>query len=128
MSRRAPTGGRAAPTTRRAASPNPSSSTPWSPSSTRDPRRANRARRAGRVFGEGREVVFVVLAGWGVRPPLPPPAPTRPGGRPRVYSDRLFLKALVIMLVRRLTTAYELLSVLAEPTAEMQTLRVLLLE
>jgi hypothetical protein len=62
------------------------------------------------------------------RIPLPPPAPTRPRGRPRVYSDRLFLKALVIMIVRRVTTAHELLSVLAEPTAEMQTLRVLLLE
>jgi hypothetical protein len=60
--------------------------------------------------------------------PLPPPSPTRPRGHPRVYSDRLFLKALVIMIVRRLTTAYELLSVLAEPTPEMQTLRVLLLE
>jgi hypothetical protein len=64
------------------------------------------------------------------RLPLPPSVSTspRPHGRPRVYSDRLFLKAVVIMLVRRLTTAYELLSVLAEPTAEMQTLRLLLLE
>jgi hypothetical protein len=62
------------------------------------------------------------------RIPLPPSPPTRPRGRPRVYSDRLFLKALVIMIVRHLTTAYELLSMLAEPTAEMQTLRVLLLE
>ena len=61
------------------------------------------------------------------RIPLPPRPPVR-RGRPRVYSDRLFLKALVIMIVRRLTTAYELLSVLAEPTPEMQTLRVLLLE
>jgi Transposase DDE domain len=74
------------------------------------------------------ESVLVMLVRLVVCLPLPPPASTRRRGRPRVYSDRLFLKALVIMIVRRLTTAYELLSVLAEPTAEMQTLRVLLLE
>src|SRR5690348_13735428 len=74
------------------------------------------------------ESVLVMLVRLVDRLPLPPPAPTRPRGRPRVYSDRLFLKAVVIMIVRHLTTAYELLSVLAEPTAEMQTLRVLLLE
>jgi hypothetical protein len=34
---------------------------------------------------------------------LPMPEPPRAGrGRPRVYADRLFLKALVIMIVRRL--------------------------
>ena len=71
--------------------------------------------------------VLVMLVRLVDRIPRPPP-PTRPRGRPRIYSDRLFLKALVIMIVRRLTTAYKLLSVLAEPTAEMQTLRVLLRE
>jgi hypothetical protein len=40
-----------------------------------------------------------------------------------VYSDRLFLKALVIMIVRHLHTVHELLSVLAQPTAEMRRLR-----
>jgi len=45
-----------------------------------------------------------------------------------VYSDRLFLKALIIMLVRHLRKVHELLTVLAEPTAEMQTLRALLTE
>ena len=39
-------------------------------------------------------------------------------GHPRVYSDRLFLKALVIMIVRHLHKVNELLSVLAQPTAE----------
>ncbi len=34
-------------------------------------------------------------------------------GRPKVYPDRLFLKALVIMIVRHLHTVHELLSVLA---------------
>jgi hypothetical protein len=45
-----------------------------------------------------------------------------------VYSDRLFLKALIIMMVRYLRKVHELLAVLAEPTAEMQALRVLLTE
>jgi len=39
----------------------------------------------------------------------------------------LFLKALVIMIVRHLHRVHELLSVLEEPTAEMQALRVLLM-
>jgi hypothetical protein len=54
---------------------------------------------------------------------IPSPPPRRGRGRPDLYADRLFLKALVIMIVRRLRTAYELLSVLAQPTAEMQALR-----
>ena len=71
--------------------------------------------------------VLVALVQLIDRMPLPA-APPRGRGHPPVYSDRLFLKAVVIMIVRRLTTAYELLSVLAAPTAEMQTLRVLLRE
>jgi hypothetical protein len=54
------------------------------------------------------------------------PMPTRPQkrgrGHPQVYTDRLFLKAVVIMIVRHLHTVHELLSVLAQPTAEMQRL------
>ncbi len=42
-----------------------------------------------------------------------------------MYSDRLFLKALVIMIVRHVHTVHELLSVLAQPTNEMMTLRAL---
>jgi hypothetical protein len=57
---------------------------------------------------------------------LPAPAPLPRRGRPDYYADGLFLKALVIMIVRRLRTAYELLAVLAQPTAEMQRLRALL--
>jgi len=74
------------------------------------------------------ESVLVMLVRLVDDIPLPPPPPTRPRGHPRVYSDRLFLKALVIMIVRRLVSVHELLSVLAEPTPEMQTLRALLLE
>ncbi len=49
--------------------------------------------------------------------PLPPSAP--PGrGRPVVYGDRLFLKAVVLMVVRRLPTVHALLAVLAEPEME----------
>jgi len=49
-------------------------------------------------------------------------------GHPKFYSDRLFLKALVIMIVRHLHTVHELLSVLVQPTAEMTMLRQLLTE
>jgi hypothetical protein len=51
-----------------------------------------------------------------------PPDPT-PTGRPPVYSDRLFLKALVIMLVRNVSTVSGLLAILEQPTWEMQALR-----
>ena len=44
-------------------------------------------------------------------------------GRPTVYPDRLFLKALVIMTARGLPSIHGLLMALAEPTAEMQALR-----
>jgi hypothetical protein len=55
------------------------------------------------------------------------PTPVR-GGRPTTYSDRLFLQALVIMILKHLHTPYELLSVLDQPTAEMTVLRALLTE
>jgi hypothetical protein len=57
--------------------------------------------------------------------PPPPSAPSR-RGRPHVYSDTLFLKALVIMIVRRLHRPAELLAVLEEPTSEMRSLRAML--
>ena len=58
--------------------------------------------------------------------PLPPAAPRR--GRPVVYSDRLFFKALVIMIVKHLPRVHTLLAVLDQPTPEMQRLRALLSE
>src|SRR5215203_5374814 len=48
------------------------------------------------------------------RIPIPPPPPRRPRGRPLFYSERLFLKALVIMIVKRLHKVGELLAVLQE--------------
>jgi Transposase DDE domain len=57
---------------------------------------------------------------------IPLPAETRQRGRPRVYADQLFLKALVIMIVRHLPKVHSLLAALDEPTLAMQTLRALL--
>ncbi len=61
--------------------------------------------------------------------PSPTPPPPRRRGRPVFYSEKLFLKALVIMIVRRLHRVGELLTVLDEPTsAEMRMVRELLCE
>ena len=70
--------------------------------------------------------ILVALVALVDRRPLPPP-PARPG-RPAVYSDRLFLKALVIMIIRHLPRVGTLLAVLDQPTPEMQQLRALLRE
>lgn len=59
------------------------------------------------------------------RIPSPPPPPRR-RGRPILYSEKLFLKALVIMIVRRLHRGGELLALLNEPTPEMRMVRELL--
>jgi hypothetical protein len=68
-------------------------------------------------------VTLVKLVDRVPRPPLP--ARDR-RGRPPTYPDRLFLQALVIMIVRHLHTVHALLSVLAQPTPEMQRLRAVL--
>ena len=60
--------------------------------------------------------------------PMPAQPSKRGRGHPVVYSDRLFLKALVIMIVRHLHKVNELLSVLAQPTVEMAMVRALLHE
>lgn len=60
--------------------------------------------------------------------PVPPGSSKRGRGRPKFYSDRLFLKALVIMIVQHLHKVHELLTALDQPTAEMQALRALLTE
>jgi hypothetical protein len=74
----------------------------------------------------GQETLLVTLVRLVERIPVPPPPAKRPRGRPKTYPDRLFLKALVIMIVRHLHTVHELLSVLDQPTPEMQLLRTLL--
>ena len=76
----------------------------------------------------GHHSLLVTLVELVDRLPVPPPPLEGGPGRPRVYTERLFLKALLIMIVRHLRTVTELLSVLAQPTPEMHLLRVLLTE
>ena len=71
----------------------------------------------------GQVTLLVTLVTLVDRIPLPPPPAKRERGRPKFYTDRLFLKALVIMIVRHLHSVHELLTVLEQPTAEMQALR-----
>jgi hypothetical protein len=55
-----------------------------------------------------------------------PPEPGRrgsQGGRPPIYSDRLFLKGLVITVVRNVSTVSGLIAMLEQPTWEMAALR-----
>lgn len=58
--------------------------------------------------------------------PMPPIPAHQSRGRPKVYADRLFLKALVIMLIRQVQSVNGVLSILVQPTSEMQQLRQLL--
>jgi hypothetical protein len=60
--------------------------------------------------------------------PWPPDPAKRPRGRPKAYSDRLIVKALVIMIIRRLYTAYALLAFLDQDDPLPQQLRSLLYE
>ena len=58
---------------------------------------------------------------------IPSPKPGKPKrGRPNTYPDQLFLKALVIMILRNIITIHALLHVLEQPTREMQQARALL--
>lgn len=72
------------------------------------------------------ETLLVTLVKLIDRIPVPPPPAKQGRGRPLIYPDRLFLQALVMLIVRHLHTVHALLCVLAHPTAEMQTLRALL--
>ena len=60
--------------------------------------------------------LLVLLVDLVDRLPSPPPAPRR-RGHPPSYSDRLFLKALVIMIVRGVPTVGGLLAILGQPTS-----------
>jgi hypothetical protein len=60
--------------------------------------------------------------------PFPPPPAQRKRGRQRTYADRLIVKALVIMIIRRLSTAGALLAFLQQPDLVVQQLRPLLTE
>ena len=60
------------------------------------------------------------------RLPWPPESTPRPRGRPKTSSDRLVMKALVIMLIRRLYTAHALRTFLDQDDAVAGQLRPLL--
>jgi hypothetical protein len=57
------------------------------------------------------------------RLPLPATPLKRGRGRPKTYPDQLFLKALVVMIVKHLHSVNELRTVLDQPTGEMMRLR-----
>jgi hypothetical protein len=61
------------------------------------------------------DTLLVTLVTLVARLPSEPPPTRRRLGRPPRYPDRLFLQALVLMIVRHLHTVHALLSVLAHP-------------
>ena len=74
-----------------------------------------------------RDSILVSLVRLVDRIPMPPvPRPRR--GRPQTYSNRLLLKALMIMIIRRLYTAWALLAFLEQPDGLARQLRDLLTE
>lgn len=70
-------------------------------------------------------VIFVKMVD---RIPITAQAQKRKRGRPYVYPNKLIVKALIIMIVKRLYSAYGLLRYLEQETAVTQTLRELLKE
>jgi len=60
--------------------------------------------------------------------PTPPPPAKRKRGRQETYSDKLFVKALVVMIIRRLYTAYALLNFLEQDDPLTRQVKVLLSE
>jgi hypothetical protein len=60
--------------------------------------------------------------------PWPSEPVKRPRGHPKTYSDRLMVKALVIMIIRRLYTGYALLAFLEHNDPLPQQLHPLLCE
>lgn len=60
--------------------------------------------------------------------PAPPPPKKRGRGKPPKYTDKLILKALLIMIVRHLYSAHALLAFLAQDDVVVQALRPLLCE
>lgn len=58
--------------------------------------------------------------------PQPPPPSSRGRGRPLLYPDRLFVKVLVLMILRHLHRVHEVFAVLSEPSPEIIEIRALL--
>jgi hypothetical protein len=74
------------------------------------------------------EALLVTLVKMIDRIPMPATPVKRKRGHPQEYTDRLILKALVIMIVRRLYSAYSLLAFLEQESELTITLRSLLVE
>jgi hypothetical protein len=74
-----------------------------------------------------RDSILVSLGRLIDRIPMPP-APRQRRGRPQTDSNRLLLKALMIMIIRRLYTAWALLAFLEQPDRLARQLRDLLTE
>jgi hypothetical protein len=72
--------------------------------------------------------ILVSLLGLVEQLPTPPPPVKRTRGRQEFYSDTLFVKALIVMIMWRLYTAYALLSLLAQDDPVAHQLRPLLTE
>jgi hypothetical protein len=70
-----------------------------------------------------REPLLVTLVKLVDRIPMPEPPPKRERGRPKVYAERLMVKALVIMVIRCVYTAYSLLAFLDQDTDLTRSLR-----
>jgi hypothetical protein len=68
--------------------------------------------------------ILVMLMTLVDRIPLPPSPDRR--GRPPVSLNRLFLQAVVIVVLKQLPTVHALLAMLDQPTPEMRRLRALL--
>jgi hypothetical protein len=75
-----------------------------------------------------KEALLVIFVKMVDRIPLPGEAEQRRRGRPQEYTNRLIVKALVIMVIRRLYSAYSLLAFLEQESEVTCALRPLLLE
>ena len=69
------------------------------------------------------EPLLVILIKMVERLPTPPQPEKRKRGRPYVYPNKLIIKALLIMIVKRLYTAYSLLAYLEQETVQTQLLK-----
>jgi hypothetical protein len=70
-----------------------------------------------------RENALLLMLALVDKMPLPQLARSVRPGRKQLYDNRLFLKAAVIMTLKKFSGVYELLTTLNEPTAQMKQLR-----
>lgn len=75
-----------------------------------------------------KEAILVIFVQMIDRIPMPEATAKRKRGRQEQYSDRLIMKALVVMIIRRLYSAYSLLAFLEQETELTIKLRALLSE